>query len=224
MAARAIFTRNSGALNEQALALALRGVLVNGPSKTTRVPLIIGPTNTGKSTLFLPFDKLFGFNRVFHKPALGSNFALRNILKDKRFLFWDDYRPVEYGQGTVPVATFLSLATGLPFEVQVPQSFHDGNVDFEWRRGAVMTAKEEGLWTPHGSVTEEDVRHMQSRFETFRCSAQVGSLRDIRPCPQCMATWITDACSAHDALVGRMWVGPLGRRLSCASPPAWVSA
>ncbi len=62
--------------------------------------------------MLLPFDKVFGFRRVMHKPALGSKYGLRNILKDKRFLFWDDYRPVQYGQDTVPVATFLSLFTG----------------------------------------------------------------------------------------------------------------
>eukprot|EP00973_Karenia_brevis_P081505 11297974-Karenia_brevis.AAC.1 len=69
-------------------------------------------------------------------------------MKDKKFLMWDDYRPVEYGQEAVPVATFLSLFTGQPFEVQMSQSFNDGNADFEWRRGAVMTAKEKDLWLP----------------------------------------------------------------------------
>ena len=125
-------------LSQEALAVALRKVIKHGPSKTTRVPLLVGPTNTGKTTLIVPFDKLFGFSRVFHKPALGSSFALRNILKDKRFLMWDDYRPVQYGLVTVPVATFLSLFTGQPFEVPMSQSFHDGNEDFEWRHGCVI--------------------------------------------------------------------------------------
>eukprot|EP00959_Pyramimonas_sp_CCMP1952_P313882 6570775-Pyramimonas_sp.AAC.1 len=65
----------------------------------------------------MPFDKLFGQSNVLHKPALGSKFALRNITKgNMRFIFWDDYRPVEYAQKTVEVATFLSLFTGHPFE------------------------------------------------------------------------------------------------------------
>ena len=63
---------------------------------------------------------------------------------------WDDYRPVQYAQKTVEVSTVLSLYNGLPFEVQVSQSFHDGNPDFWWDRGAVVTAPEEGLWDPKG--------------------------------------------------------------------------
>ena len=33
-----------------------------------------------------------------------------------------------------------------------------GNVDFEWHRGCIMTAKADGLWTPSGSVSPEDIR------------------------------------------------------------------
>ena len=114
-AANRIFEANaSHGLRRELLAAALRNVIVQGPSKTTRVPFIVGPTNTGKTTLIAPFDKVFGFSRVMHKPALNARFALRNILKDKRFLSWDDYRPVEYAQNTIPVATFLSLFTGQP--------------------------------------------------------------------------------------------------------------
>ena len=84
---------------------------MSGPSKTCRVPLLIGASNTGKSTLLYPFDDLFGPKHVFHKPALGSTFALRNIAKKKRFIFWDDFRPVEFAhKETIPVATFLSLS------------------------------------------------------------------------------------------------------------------
>ena len=193
------FEANSGSFSQTELAIALRGITVNGPSKTTRVPLIIGPTNTGKSTLVLPLDQIFGFARVFHKPALGSAFALRNILKDKRFLFWDDIRPVEFAQQTLPVTTFLSLFQGQPFEVQVSQSFNDGNVDFEWSRGAVMTAKAKGLWTAYGEVDEEDIRHMKSRVLVFDCTATLSKLKDTIPCATCMCSWICGACSAHDA-------------------------
>ena len=138
------------------------------------MPLIVGPTSSGKTTLLLPFDILFGFLHVFHKPALGAKFALRNILKEKRCLFWDDFPPVAYAQEAIPVTTFLSLFQGQPFEVQVSQAFNDGNVDFEWRRGGVLTAKAEKLWVPYGKVTEEDVRHMQSRVTVFQSTAKVG--------------------------------------------------
>ena len=108
-AAEAFFAANAASLSRVELAVALRNILLHGPSKTTRAPMIIGPTNSGKSTLVLPFDELFGFAQVFHKPALGSSFALRNILKEKKFLFWDDFRPVEYGQRTVPGHNFSQL-------------------------------------------------------------------------------------------------------------------
>ena len=157
------FAANEASICQRHLAEALRSIICSGPSKTTRVPLVTGPTNSGKTTLFLPFDDLFGFHKVFHKPALGSKFALWNILRDKRFLFFDDFRPVEYAQETLPVSAFLSLFQGQPLEAQVSQAFNDGNVDFEWHRGCLMTAKADGLWTPLGAVSQEDIRHMQSR-------------------------------------------------------------
>ena len=76
-AAAAFFAANSMSLSRVELAVALRNILVTGPAKTTRVPMIVGPTNSGKSTLVLPFDELHGFAHVFHKSALGSSFALR---------------------------------------------------------------------------------------------------------------------------------------------------
>ena len=84
-AANRIFEKNAATLNKEELAAALRNIIINGPSKATRVPIIVGPTNTGKSTLLIPIDLLFGFKNVFHRPALDSKFALRNLLKNKRF-------------------------------------------------------------------------------------------------------------------------------------------
>eukprot|EP00438_Fugacium_kawagutii_P004356 Skav207893 [mRNA] locus=scaffold664:850568:852286:+ [translate_table: standard] len=198
-AAKAFFEANAASLSQRELAVALRNIVLRGPSKTTRVPMLVGPTNSGKSTIVLPFDSLFGFRHVFHKPALHSSFALRNLLNDKRFIFWDDFRPVEYGVKTVPVATFLSLFQGQPFEVQMSQSFHDGNVDFEWHRGCVMTAKAAGLWEPMDGVDTEDIRHMKSRLLLFQCSATVQNMKDTVPCPSCMCRWITQGAQEFDA-------------------------
>ena len=192
--------RNSGTFSLRDLAVALRKVIQHGPSKTARVPLILGPTNCGKSTFVLPFDALYGA-AVFHKPALGSKFALRNLTQSKRFLFWDDYCPVEYGQSTVPVATFLSCFDGAAFEVQCSQSFNDGNIDFTFKGGAVLTAKEEGLWLPSGSVTQEDVRHMQSRVHCFRLAAAPRKIREVTPCATHLAKWISENAAASDAAV-----------------------
>ena len=74
-AAADIFERNKDTISPHHLACALKPVLINGPSKTCRVPLLVGPSNTGKSTLLYPFDDLFGPKNVYHKPAVGSTFA-----------------------------------------------------------------------------------------------------------------------------------------------------
>jgi hypothetical protein len=149
--------------------------------------------------LIQPFDQLFGHEHVFHKPALGSKFALRNLTTGKRFILWDDFRPVEYAQQTLPVVTFLSLFDGAPFEVQCSQSFHDGNFDFAFHGGAVMTAKEAGLWTPAGCVAEEDVRHMKSRVHVFRLTGRPAELRESPPCHVHMAKWISLRAVLADA-------------------------
>ena len=155
--------------------------------------------STGKTTIVGGFDLLFGSIRVHHKPALGSNFPLSNLRRNKRFIFWDDYRFVDYAQETLPVSTFLSLFNGLLFEMQVSQAFNDGNCDFQWQRGCLMTAKAKDLWEPWGQVEEEDVQHMKSRVDIFHCKAKVGKLKAVEPCACCMSKWIVAACAAHDA-------------------------
>ena len=200
-AASMIFQQNATSFSPHRLAVALRTIIHTGPSKTCRVPMLVGPSNTGKSTLVYPFDDLFGPKRVFHKPALGSTFALRNITKQKRFILWDDYRPVEFAHcQTVPVASFLSLFIGKPTEVLVSQSFNDGNADVQWQHGAVFTAKQEGLWDPTHRVSGEDVRHLKNRVELFEFKHTIVALRDVESCAGCMARWIvgfsTEAASS----------------------------
>ena len=186
-----IFQQNQANFSPFHLAASLRSIIQSGPSKTCRVPMLVGPSNTGESTLVYPIDDLFGPGHVFHKPALGSTFALRNIIKQKRFIFWDDFRPVEFAHHqTVPVAVFLSFSIGKPTEVQVSQSFNDGNADVHWRRGVVFIAKEEGLWLPTSKVSAEDVRHLQNRVVQFRFTHTITALREVESCASCMARWI----------------------------------
>ena len=210
-AVTSIFKRNAAFFSPGKLAAALRAVLQTGPSKTCRVPMLVGPSNTGKSTLVYPFDDLFGPKNVLHKPALGSTFALRNITKGKRFIFWDDFRPVEFAHHhTVPAATFLSVFIGKQTEIQVSQSFNDGNAEVHWQRGVVFTAKEEGLWVPTNKVPAEDVRHMRNRVEEFRFGHPLADsdIRDVESCAPCMARWILKlseeaAAGAVPAQLGR---------------------
>lgn len=149
--------------------------------------------------MVLPFDELFGHNRVFHKPALNSSFPLVNLSKNKRFLFFDDFRPIEYAQETIDVSTFLSLFNGHPFEIRQSQAFRHGNEDFAWRKGCCLTAKDEELWDPWGHVTLEDVQHMKNRLHVFTCHAVLQDLRPTVPCVSCMCKWICDGAAKADA-------------------------
>ena len=219
------FQQNSASFGRKDLALALRAILVGGPSKQTRVPLLVGTTNTGKSTVVLPFDALFGYGKVLHKPAPKSSFALRNISKGKRFIFWGDYRPVEYAclpNQPVSVDTFLSLFQGQWLEVAASQSFHDGNMDCRWTRGAVMTAKLDGLWKPcpERGVSAEDVEHMQQRVHVFFCAGRMSKeqMKKVEPCACCMAKWIVDGSAFGDA-VAALQPMPPARALGADAAP-----
>ena len=178
--------------------------MVVGPKMTTRVPFLVGPSNSGKSTIIYPFDDLYSPKRVLHKPALGSSFGLRSLASGtKRFILWDDFRPVEFAhEKTVPVSLLLSLFVGQHTEIQVSQSFNDGNKDVFWNHGVVFTGKLEGLWEPTKKVSAEDVRHMLNRVKQFELTAVLadGSLLDVTSCAPCMAAWIVQASAKFDAV------------------------
>jgi len=196
-----IFRLNRSTVCQAKLAHALRTIIKHGPSKHVRIPFLVGPSNSGKSTLLYPFDDLYSPKKVLHKPALGSSFGLRNITK-KRFFFWDDYVPVEYAhEKTVPKSTFLSLFIGKHSEIQVSQSFSDGNLDVAWNRGVVFTAKKEGLWNTTSRIGEEDVRHMQNRCDEYDfCHVFArNSLQEVTSCAHHMAEWIVNGAVDYDA-------------------------
>ena len=212
-ATQKIFDTNAGTMDWKELAEALRSIIVNGPLKTTRVPFLVGPSNTGKSTILYPFDDVFSPKRVLHKPAIGSSFGLRNIVNGgKRFIFWDDFRPVEFAhEKTVPVSVFLSLFIGKHAEIQVSQSFNDGNADVQWKKGVVFTGKQEDLWEPTKRVGLEDIRHMRNRCKEFKFLEilEDGSLVDVVPCASCMCKWICRGAAAWDAQAGLQPVLPI---------------
>ena len=134
-------------------------------------------------------------------------------LKGKRFLCWDDFRPVEYAAAkTVPVDTFLSLFQGQPIEVAVSQAFHDGNEDVAWRRVAAMTAELDGLWDRLGGVDREDIRHMQSRVQQFVARHQLCQRQflDVPKCKESFAYWLLRDAAAFAARRHRQPHGPAG--------------
>ena len=149
----------------------------------------------------------------------------------KRFIYWDECRPVELAaRGTVPVGTFLSLFSGGTLEITVSQSFQNGNAETRWRRGAAMTAKEEGLWDPVpcmpgtglAPVSHEDIRHMKSRVRRFPARAPVpdgpggGEFATVPECGESFCRWLVfDAGSFASAVVER----PLRQLPGRALPP-----
>ena len=171
------FERNP-LIDRYLLASCIRRIITTGPSKETRVPLIVGNTNTAKSTLMDPAVHVYGESKTHIKPKIGAPCPLRGLVQDDlRLIYWDDFRPVEYAalprdNPTVSVLTFLAIFNGQPFEVQVSQSFNDGHPRIKWNHPALMTAKEVGLWTPMGVVTAEDIRHMQSRVIQFHTTRE----------------------------------------------------
>lgn len=205
-ATSSFFQRNSATIDEGFLASCLAKIICQGPSKKCRVPLICGPTNTGKSTVLDPLDPLFGPSFVHHTPALDSPFPLANLaLQRKRFLYWDEYQPIPYASlpekgPTVPVVTFLKLLSGQHLEVRVSGCYHDGNADVRWKHGAALTAKADGLWTPSGCVRAEDVRHMKARVQQFEATEPLTeeqmSGEDISPCRVSFAKWLVRASAA----------------------------
>ena len=83
-----------------------------------------------------------------------------------------------------------SQCAGLPFDMQIAQSFHVRNEDCHWRHGAVETTQEDGLRQPDGGVAHEDIRRMQNRFEAFQVAIPPTQLQDMAPCAIHLARWL----------------------------------
>ena len=203
-AAASFCERNAATLDGDALAACLAKVICEGPSKTARVPLIAGVSNAGKSTLLDPLDNVFGPDKVLHTPALGATMPLANLALGswKRFIYWDEFRPVEFAalparQPTVPAITFMKLFSGQRLEVQVSQSLNNGNKDICWTHGAAFTAKAEGLWDMQGHVSAEDIRHMQNRVWQFdACSALPDAALQAMPkCKETFCKWLVSSAA-----------------------------
>ena len=176
------------------LATSIRRVIQHGPSKTVRVPMVLGPSNSAKSTLLDPVRAAFGTHAVFSKPKQGASSPLSKLVKGvKRFIYFDDYRPVEFARlprdnPTIDVSTFLAMFQGQPFDVQVSQSFNDGHPEVTWTRGAALTAPSDGVWEPRGDVTHEEVRHMKSRVQQFE-AYHVLPKEQLVGVPSCASSW-----------------------------------
>ena len=198
-AANDFCVRNQATIDHQQLAAALVKIMQNGPSKTTRVPMIVGPTNAAKSLMIDPVNNVFGRDKVAQTPALGASMPLASLVAPgKRFLYWDEFSPTEFAsrprsRPTVPAVTFKKLLGGQLMEVQVSQSFSNGNPWFRWQRGAALTAPLADLWKEDPPVTAEDIRHMQSRVDLYQALVPIqGPLRDTPHCPESWCAWVVE--------------------------------
>ena len=222
-AASEFFERNADTLDRKVLAGALSAVIRFGPGKNSRVPLVIGSTNSPKSTVLNAVIDVFGFSNIVHRPGEKASMALANVMHEhKRFIYWDEYRPVEFAaRGTVPVGQFLSLFSGGAMEITLSQSFNNGNGECRWSRRAAMTAQEEGLWDPAPAflglmpVTHEDIRHMKTRVREFRAKiALVGEMAEMPQCGASFCRWLlSDAALFANGDPGRPLRTLKGKRL-----------
>ena len=198
------FLRNQATIDQERLAACTAALIEKGPGKTRRIPFLVGPTNSGKSTIYDPVDAVFGESMVHHTPAIGSSMPLANLsLKDKRFLYLDEFNPVDYAslpanKPTIPINMLLKFLAGQWLEVQVSQSHQNGNADIRWKGGAAITAKAQGLWKPTDHVSAEDIRHLQARVEVFTATAQIqGQLSDTTLCKESWCQWLLRSAEAY---------------------------
>ena len=202
-AARSFFRAHAASFSDTRVAASLRAIIVSGPSKERRVPFLVGTTNTGKSTLLESFTAIYGEAAVFHLPAETDTRggALRGWLQGKRFVFWDEFEPLEFiAKQIMPKTQFLKAFNGQTFEIQMNQRTNDGNKTFKWNRGAAFTAKEKGLWKEREGITSEDIAHIKNRVDIFRCSGKVQPRRGGVPmCQHCLAKWVREGADRHDA-------------------------
>ena len=197
-AVRPFFVRNAASIDEEWLAACLAKVICDGPGKNARVPLLVGVTNAGKSTVLESIDAVFGPENVFHTPDLRATMPLANLATtQKRFIFFDDYQPITFASTPrlapcVPAISFMKLFAGQHLEIQVPLNDNAGNIDMSWKRGAAITAKMKGLWDRQGCVTAEDIRHMQSRVQQFVATVPVADavMRDTPCCRTSFSKWL----------------------------------
>ena len=199
-----LFTNNNQ-IDQDFLAASLRKVMEVGPGKTARVPLLAGATNSGKSTVLDQTRYVFGEGGVLNKPKIGVSCPISRLAKGKaRFIYFDDYRPVDYAalppqNPTIPSTLLLAMLCGQPFDVTVSQSFNDGHPEMEWHRGIALTALEEGLWDPKPGVSREEIRHMQSRVLQFRATHSIPEedFEDAPKCPESWCRWVVTGSVAY---------------------------
>ena len=225
------FFKNSPGIDRERLAAAIRKVTMFGPSKDCPVPMIIGKKNCAKSTVGDPVLNVFGKEAVHTKPKLGApNGAYGELAEGGpiRYIYWDDFRPVEYAaipesNPTVPVMDFLAMFQGQAFKPQVTQTFNNGHPTVIWKKGALMTAKSEGLWDPMRNVTAEEIDHMKARVDIFPATHVVGTKADdFTPSPACpnpWCRWVVSDSIAYASRQGPRSLGGLGKRLQPLALP-----
>ena len=116
-AASKFFKAHKSSFSPARLAVAIRGIIINGPSKEWRVPFLIGKTNTGKSTIVESVEEVYGQENIFELPAEtdDNGGALRDWTKPEiRFVFWDEFKPVVFiEKGVIAHSQFLKASTAI---------------------------------------------------------------------------------------------------------------
>ena len=134
---------------------AVYDAMVHGRQKK-KVLFVVGPSDTGKSTLFRALGLLF---RVFRMPDRGS-YPLSSV-KGKEVMFFNDYT---FDDRVLSWAYLKNIMEGGPLPVSMPKNMGE---DFEWDSTAPCfgTARQKvSLLLPSGMIHADESAQMDNRL------------------------------------------------------------
>jgi hypothetical protein len=166
---------------QNAIGVALR----DGAGKRKNL-LIWGPTNTGKTFLFLPLTKIF---KCFCTPGSGGMYRMSSLMESD-VLFLNDFR---FRDNTMPWEALLLILEGSPFNLPMPQNAtggaNKGDVVYDRKAPSFVTSIAP-LTHPRMNMGEQDM--MNARFTEFRFYAPipVHQQKNVPPCARCFSEFI----------------------------------
>ena len=134
---------------------AVYDALVHGREKK-KVLFVIGPTNTGKSTLFRALGLIY---RVFRMPDRGS-YPLSSV-QGKEVMYFNDYT---FDDRVLSWSYLKNIMEGEPLAVSMPKNLGE---DFEWKSTAPCfgTARQTvSLRLPSGMIDADETFQMDNRI------------------------------------------------------------
>lgn len=152
----------------------ISNALLYGAMKDNNIGLV-GPSNTGKTSMLKPIEEIFGIDNVFTSPQAGCSFPLLS-LPGKSVVLLNDYR-----SNTVPWQDALIWFEGLRFIIARPRNLTKSDVLYVEQAPIFMTS---------GDVLEgrnrSQTEMMSNRFKYFHFTRTVTNRKARVPsCARC---------------------------------------